>query len=74
MKHHCKTSWRVFLPGGFMLMIVCSVMYMSRTQGSGVKMGHDFVPIYTQDGKLEGFTHPVLVQAANKYRERENTN
>lgn len=47
------------------------VVYFSRTRAEVMKYGHDFVPIYSEDGKLEGFTHPVLVKAGNRYRERE---
>lgn len=34
-----------------------------------MKDGHDFVPIYGEDGKLEGFTHPTMVDAGNRKRE-----
>lgn len=72
MRQPYKTNWRVYLPGLFMITVFCGVMYFSRTKGSVIKHGHDFVPIYTEDGKLEGFTHPVLVNAGNRLREKED--
>jgi hypothetical protein len=32
--------------------------------------GHQFLPIYSESGELEGFTHPVLVDAAESIRKR----
>lgn len=37
-----------------------------------MKAGYDIVPVYSEDGKLQGFTHPVLVDVADKYREKNN--
>lgn len=72
MKQPYKTTWKVYLPGLFVTTIILAVVYFSRAKGDVVKNGHDFVPIYSEDGKLQGFTHPVLVNAGNKYREKED--
>ncbi|KEG11065.1 hypothetical protein DQ04_03021120 [Trypanosoma grayi] len=73
MKQPYKTTWRVYLPGAFVLAIYSFAIYFNRTRGDVVKYGHDFVPIYSEDGKLEGFTHPVLVKAGDKYRSTEES-
>lgn len=39
---------------------------MSRLHG-----GHQFLPIYNEKGDLEGFTHPVLVEAGESIRKRK---
>ncbi|KAG5474243.1 hypothetical protein LSCM1_03021 [Leishmania martiniquensis] len=71
MKAPYRSTWRVYLPGLFVMSIFSIVVYFSRTRANVVKYGYDFVPIYSEDGKLEGFTHPVLVEAGNQYREKE---
>ncbi|CAD2219061.1 hypothetical protein AGDE_00876 [Angomonas deanei] len=71
MRPPFKSTWKVYLPGLFATGMIMLVVYFGRTRASAVKYGHDFVPIYSEDGKLEGFTHPVLVNAGNTYRERE---
>lgn len=73
MKQPYKTNWRVYLPGLFVVSMVSVVVYFMQEKGERMKYGHDFVPIYSEDGKLEGFTHPVLVNAGNQYREKENS-
>ncbi|EAN91924.1 hypothetical protein C3747_43g1134c [Trypanosoma cruzi] len=73
MKQPYKTTWRVYLPGAFVMAIYTAAIYLSKTRGEVVKYGHDFVPIYSEDGKLEGFTHPVLVKAGDKYRSNEES-
>jgi len=42
-------------------------------QSYGAMLGKEntIVPIYGEDNKLKGFTHPALVQHANERRERE---
>ncbi len=35
-----------------------------------LKNDHDFKPVYSEDGVLQGFTHPTLVEAANRIREK----
>ncbi|KAG5474572.1 hypothetical protein LSCM4_03745 [Leishmania orientalis] len=71
MKEPYRSTWRVYLPGLFVMSVFSIVVYFSRTRSNAVKYGYDFVPIYSEDGKLEGFTHPVLVKAGNQYRETE---
>ncbi|KAG5500334.1 hypothetical protein JKF63_03426 [Porcisia hertigi] len=71
MKEPYRSTWRVYLPGLFMMSMFSVVVYFSRTRSDVVKNGYDFVPIYSEDGKLEGFTHPVLVKAGNQYRESD---
>ncbi|AIN99647.1 hypothetical protein LPMP_280100 [Leishmania panamensis] len=71
MKQPHWSTWRVYLPGLFVMSMFSVVVYFSRTRSDVVKYGYDFVPIYSEDGKLEGFTHPVLVKAGNQYREME---
>ncbi|KAG5499736.1 hypothetical protein GH5_03870 [Leishmania sp. Ghana 2012 LV757] len=71
MKEPYRSTWRVYLPGLFVMSMFSIVVYFSRTRSNAVKYGYDFVPIYSEDGKLEGFTHPVLVKAGNQYRETE---
>eukprot|EP00758_Cryptobia_borreli_P003557 Tbor_TRINITY_DN3828_c0_g1::TRINITY_DN3828_c0_g1_i2::g.5655::m.5655 len=81
-KHHkygssFKSTWRVYLPGAVTFAIWYGVVYFIQVNATTVKKGHDFLPIYSEDGKLEGFTHPVLVEAGNSYREKimkENQN
>jgi hypothetical protein len=34
--------------------------------------GHKFLPIYNEQGELEGFTHPVLVEAGATIRAAEH--
>ncbi|CBH17711.1 uncharacterized protein TEOVI_000240900 [Trypanosoma equiperdum] len=72
MRQPFPTTWKVYLPGLFVMAIYTFVIYFNNTRGNLVKAGHDFTPIYSEEGKLEGFTHPVLVRAGDNYRSREN--
>ena len=66
-----KNSWRMFLPGAVTVVAWCMVVKFINVNQDTVKKGHDFVPIYGEDGKLQGFTHPVLVEAGDKAREKQ---
>lgn len=63
-----KTTWRVYIPGMFVGSCVAGVIYFSKHKQQNIKRDHDFVPIYGEDGKLEGFTHPVFVAAGDAKR------
>lgn len=61
----------MFLPGAVTALCwVTAVRFITVNQDT-VKKGHDFVPIYGEDGKLQGFTHPVLVEAGDRAREKQ---
>jgi hypothetical protein len=64
-----KTTWRVYAPAIFVSTVYAAVVYFNRVKQPNLKKDHDFVPIYGENGKLEGFTHPTIVDAANKWRE-----
>ena len=64
-----KGSLRVYLPGMVVLTCWMGIVSFARNSGDSVKHGHDFLPIYGEDGRLEGFTHPVLVEAGQNVRD-----
>lgn len=70
MAPNFKSTWRVYIPGLFVGSAYAAVVYFARVKQPMVKKDHDFVPIYGEDGKLEGFTHPTFVEAGNRHREQ----
>ncbi len=44
-----------------------AVLYINDT----AKDTHDILPVYDESGKLKGFTHPTLVDAADSLREKK---
>lgn len=63
-----RSTWRVYLPGAFVTVFYSAALYFAKFKQQEVKNDHDFVPIYGEDGKLEGFTHPTFVAAGDKKR------
>jgi hypothetical protein len=68
-----KSTWKVYAPGFFVAAVYSAVVYFFRVKQPALKNDHDFVPIYDETGKLEGFTHPTFVDATNKWRESNET-
>ena len=65
-KHKDMWGLRVLMCGIFM-----SIYLASRYVSAQAHSEHQFVPVYNEDGDLEGFTHPALVHAADKVREKK---
>jgi hypothetical protein len=66
-----KTRWVHYLPGllcGFFVWL--SVKYGTK-MFSALSAEPQILPVYDESGKLEGFTHPTLVAAAEQHRESQ---
>ena len=56
-----------------MFVIFTSIYIATRYVSARVHTEHQFIPVYNEDGDLEGFTHPALVEAADKVREKSSS-
>jgi hypothetical protein len=64
--------WKQIFPGLFLAtMYFVTYKVVHTVSETGIKGEHDFVPIIDESGKRIGFTHPTLVEATEKLREKE---
>ena len=64
------TPLRTWIPP---VCLVLSTLFMFKFVGYCINVlsaQHDFKPVYDEGGKLVGFTHPVMVEATQRKRER----
>ena len=59
----------MYLPPMVFGVLFAGFAFVARTLIRETKNEHEFVPIFDENGKRVGFTHPVLVEATEKIRE-----
>ena len=64
------TPWRTWIPP---VTLVLATLFSFKFVGYVVNVlepDHQFKPVYDEGGKLVGFTHPVMVDATQRKRDR----
>jgi hypothetical protein len=67
-----KRNLRWMLPGLFTGLWFVGFAKVWQHMRGNVHDSHDFIPIYDEANKLAGFTHPTLVEAADKLRDSKD--